>query len=443
MNITARLARFIADTRFDDLPAGVVHEAKRSFLDFLATALAGADHPAVGATLALIAHWGGTPEATVVGRHKRAPAPLAALANGLMAHVLDYDDTHMPSMLHAASVVVPAVAGAGEPRRIDGRSALLACALGYEVGVRIGNAITGSHARRGWHTTGTVGTLAAAVAAGKVVGLDAGGLARALALAATQASGLIAVFGTMGKSLNVGKAAMNGVLAADLARAGFTAPLDAVESERGFVRVFTDETSMEELTTELGVRWESARIGRKPYPCGLVIHPVIDGALEIRRMLHGQVSGIEHVAVRVNPYVLYLAGKAEPATGLESKFSVFHGAAVALLDGAADVPQFTDERVADPALVALRRHIQVTGDEAVRTDEAWLRAQCTDGRSIEHHVAHASGTIDNPMSDTELAAKLERAAATRLPSARVRRLLAAVSSLDGDSSLSGLLRLCA
>lgn len=443
MDMTARLAQFVAESRFEDLPTSVVQEAKRSFLDFLATALAGADHPAVNVTLAVLARWGGTGEATVVGRRKRMPAPLAALANGLMAHVLDYDDTHMPSMLHAGSVVVPAVAGVGEARRVDGRCALLACALGYEIGVRVGNAVSGSHARRGWHTTGTVGTLAAAAAAGKVIGLDARGMSTALGLAATQASGLIVVFGTMGKSLNAGKAAMNGVLAASLAAERFTAPLDIVESERGFVRVFADESSMEQLTAGLGLRWESARVGRKPYPCGLVIHPVIDGALEIRRLLDGHVSGIARVTVRVNPYVLYLTGKAEPQTGLESKFSVFHGAAVALLDGAADLPQFADERVKDSALVALRRRIDVTGDDTVRTDEAWLRVECTDGRRIEHHVTHASGTTDNPMTDAELAAKLQRAAAKRLAPARVKRLLEAVSSLDGELSLTELLRLCA
>ncbi len=443
MSLIEPLTKFLVETQFGDLPRAIVHEAKRSFLDFMAAAFAGCDHAAIRMLMAALASGDGHGDASVIGETQRTSGVFAALINGAMAHVEDYDDTHMPSMLHPGSVVVPAVASVGERRRIDGRRALLACVLGYEVGTRLGNAMCRSHAVRGWHTTGTVGTVAALTGAGKALGLDEQRLAMGFGLAATQASGLIAVFGTMAKALNVGRAAMNGVLAATLAGEGFTAPPDLLESEQGFGRVFADELDASWLLDGLGLRWETARVGRKPYPCGVVTHPVIDAALEIRARLGGRLSQIRHVSVWVHPYVLFLTGKPRPRTGLEGKFSVAHCAAVALLDGAAGPRQFSEERVNDPKVIALREKVAVVRDEMMRTDETLMEVIGGGGLKVDCHVEHACGTVENPMTDEQLTAKFRAAAYGHLPPDRIERLLEETWSLEGVKSLDEFMALCA
>jgi 2-methylcitrate dehydratase PrpD len=441
--MTETIVRFVRSTGFEDLPGDVVVEAKRSLTDFLAVAFAGVEGPGVDRLAGLLASYGGAPQATVIGNPARTSTLFAALLNGTMAHVLDFDDTHMPSMLHPGAVVIPAVAAVGETLGCNGRAALAAVALGCEVGTRLGNAVCRSHAYRGWHTSGTVGTVAAAVGAAKVAGLDAAQMEAALGLAATQAAGLIDVFGTMGKSLNLGRAAASGVLAAQLAQRGFTAGAGALESDRGFFRVFATQPEVNALTDRLGMVWESARIGRKPYPCGVVLHPAIDAALRLREPLGGEVSGIERIELRVHPDVLYLTGKTEPASGLEGKFSVTHCVAVALADGAVGVTQFADARLRDAELTTLRRKVVATADPGLRTDEAVVDVITSGGRRLCQHVPHATGTVDNPMTNAELAEKLRRAAEPRLGAGGVDQLRAAVWTLETRPSLGPLLALCA
>jgi 2-methylcitrate dehydratase PrpD len=280
---------------------------------------------------------------------------------------------------------------------------MLAYAVGFEAGVRTGRTAPGHH-KGGWHLTGTLGSVAAGAAAGKLLGLDAQRLTYALGIAATQAGGMQQNRGTMCKSFHAGKAAANGALAALLAERGFDSTQEIVEGKRGFARIYSDVAAPERLTEGLGGPWLIESNGHKPYACGVVLHPLIDAVIAIRNRDRIDPAAVSEIALRVHPLVLSITGVVEPSTGLQSKFSVAHSAAVALADGAAGVVQYTDARAKDPQVAALRSKVKAVADDTLRRDEAHA-AVAANGARREIHVAHASGTVDNPMSNAAIEAK--------------------------------------
>jgi 2-methylcitrate dehydratase PrpD len=280
---------------------------------------------------------------------------------------------------------------------------MLAYAIGFEAGVRSGRTAPGHH-KGGWHLTGTLGTIAAGAACGKLLKLDWQRLTYALGIAATQAAGMQQNRGTMGKSFHAGKAAANGVLAALLAERGFDSTQEIIEGKKGFSRIYSDVAAPEQLTAGLGGSWMIETNGHKPYACGVVLHPLIDAVIALRNREAIDPAAVSEIVLRVNPLVLSITGVVEPSTGLQSKFSTVHSAAVALIDGSAGVAQYSDAKAADPAVAALRRKVKAVADDALRKDEAYA-AITTGGRQHEVHIAHASGTADNPMSDAAIEAK--------------------------------------
>jgi 2-methylcitrate dehydratase PrpD len=402
--VTQAFCTHVAKLTPDDLPAPALHAGRRGVLDWLGCALAGANHPTLDHLIAVLQEVGGRAQATVFARCLRLGLLEAPLANGQAAHVLDYDDTHMGGVvLHASSPVLAALFALAERQAVSGAAFLLAYAVGFEAGVRTGQTAPGHH-KGGWHLTGTLGSVAAAVAGGKLLGLDATRLTHAMGIGATQAAGMQQNRGTMCKSLHAGKAAANGVLAALLAERGFDSSTEIVEGQRGYCRIYSDVATPEALLDELGSRWEIMRNGHKPYACGVVLHPVIDAVIALRRAHGIDPAAVDAIEMRVHPLVLEITGVQEPATGLQSKFSVYHSAAVALLDGAAGIPQYRDERALDPAVIALRRKVVATTDETLGKDqaEAVLVAKGARHRAF---VPHATGTTDNPMSDAAIEAK--------------------------------------
>ena len=290
--------------------------------------------------------------------------------------------------------------------------------------------------------TGTLGSIAAAVAAGKLLGLDAQRLTYAMAIAATQSAGMQQNRGTMCKSFHAGKAASSGVLAALLAEGGFDGSLEIIEGKRGYCRIYSDAASPDELVRNLGTGWEIERNGHKPYACGVVQHPAIDAVIAIRSQGGVDPTRIEAIALRVNPLVISVTGVETPDTGLQSKFSIYHSAAVAWIDGAARIPQYTDERAGDPAVVALRQKIKVTTDPSLRSDQAEAVATVA---GVRHRtfVEHAGGTADNPMSDAEIEAKFLANAEPVIGPDRARRVRDLVQRLDRLADVRELSQLCA
>jgi 2-methylcitrate dehydratase PrpD len=248
--------------------------------------------------------------------------------------------------------------------------------------------------------------------------------------------------GTMCKSFHAGKAASSGVLAALLAERGFDGSPEIIEGKRGYCRIYSDVAAPEALIDELGTRWDIERNGHKPYACGVVQHPAIDAVLAIRSRTKIDTALIEAIKLRVHPLVVSVTGTEEPATGLHSKFSIYHSAAVALIDGAAGIAQYTDERSGDPAVVKLRGKVKVTADDSLATDqaEAVITINGADQRAF---IEHASGTADNPMSDGALEEKFMANAAPVIGRDRAQRVRDLVWRLDGIGDVRELIELCA
>jgi 2-methylcitrate dehydratase PrpD len=347
---------------------------------------------------------GGAPQATLWADGRKTSVTQAALVNGIMTHILDYDDTHSPTILHPSGPLVAAALPLAEWRAASGRDLLTAYLVGFEVEARVSLSVHPHHYDTGWHVTGTAGTLGAAAAAARLLGLDAERTVWALGAASTQAAGLREMFGSMCKSLHVGKAAANGVLAALLAREGFTSSEAPLEGRRGFGAVLSERFVETELTDGLGERWEVHHNGLKPYACGVVTHPAIDAARRLRALgyLPGAVAQID---AYVHPLVLELCGKTEPRVGLEGKFSIYHCIAMGFLEDAAGPEQFSDAIVTRPDVVALRRKVRATADATLSDAQARLILRLPDGREVEVYIPAATGTLDNPMTDADLTAK--------------------------------------
>jgi 2-methylcitrate dehydratase PrpD len=403
--VTQMLARFSRDTRSEGIPRAVRLEALRALLNWLGCAIGASGHATVERALAAVRPFAGPPQATVLGRGDRLDILHAALLNGITSHTFDFDDTHLRTVIHPAGPVAAAIIALAEHRPVAGTAFVDAFVVGVEVECRIGLAVYPSHYDVGWHITGTAGVFGAAAAAGRLLGLDPESMTHALGIAATTASGLREMFGSMCKPFHPGWAAKNGLYAALLAQQGFTSAAQPIEGRRGFANVLATARDYAAITERLGETWELSENTYKPFACGIVIHPVIDGCVELRNQHGLDAADIAAVAVDVHPLVLELTGKTRPQIGLEGKFSVYHSAAVALIDGTAGEAQYSDARVRDPAVIALRDKVTASVDATMAEDAARIVITLTDGRTLEQHVEHAIGSLARPMDDEDLMQK--------------------------------------
>jgi 2-methylcitrate dehydratase PrpD len=403
--VTRTLASYVVEAKTDDLPPQVRKETARAFVNWAGCAIGGSHHETLDVAIAALGPFSGPATASVLGRSERLDPLHAALMNGISSHVFDFDDTHLRTVIHPAGPVASALLAFAEYRPVSGADFVNAFVLGVEVECRIGNAVFPEHYDVGWHITGTTGVFGAAAAIGKLLGLDAQRLTWALGLAATQPVGLREMFGTMTKSFHPGRAAQNGFTAALLAEKGYTSSEHGIEAKRGWANVLSVARNYDEITQGLGERYELLVNTYKPFACGIVIHPTIDGCIQLRNAEHLTADRIASVALRVHPLVLELTGKRAPQTGLEGKFSVYHAAAIALIEGAGGAPQFSDRAVTDPTVVALRERVSAEIDPGLAADAARLTIALTDGRVLELFVEHAIGSLARPMSDADLDAK--------------------------------------
>ncbi len=421
---TRTLARYLAAARAADLPQSVRKEAHRGFLNWLGCTLGGARHPAARHAFAALSPFAGPAHASLLGRAERTDAPLAALVNGIASHVLDFDDTHLATVIHPMGPVASAALALAEARGgVSGADFVIALVLGVEAECRVGLSVFPEHYDRGWHITGTAGVFGAAAAAGRLLRLDEARMAHALGLAATQPVGLRVMFGTMAKSFHPGRAAANGLQAALLAEAGFTAAEDAIEGRRGWAEILSTRFDPAAITTDLGARFEISANTYKPFACGIVIHPVIDACLRLRAAHTPAGNSITSIELSVHPLVLELTGKTAPATGLEAKFSVFHAAAAALVRGGGGEAEFSDTAATDPRVIALRARVHATIDPALAPDAARVSLLLADGTRLSQAIDHAVGSLLRPMSDQALAEKLAALAADILPVPRIEALV--------------------
>jgi 2-methylcitrate dehydratase PrpD len=443
VNATAGLAQFVAGSRWEDVPAAVRHESKRALLNILGAAFAGCRHAAIDHSLAVLVPFSGPPEASILGRGERADALTAAFVNAASANVLDFCDTHHPTIIHPTAPVAPALLALAERKRASGRDLLHALLLGIEAECRVGNAVSPWHYAHGWHITSTCGVIGAAAATGKLLGLGAEPMVRAIGLGATQACGLLESLGTMAKSVSVGDAARNGIVAALLAERGFAAAPATLEGERGFTRVMGENADPSAIVRDLGTVWEATRNAYKPYPCGIVLHPVIDAMLELRSRHELRPEQVARVTVRGHPLLRQRTDRKRPRSGSEAQVSLQHTVAVCLIHGKADVSEYTDARANEPAVQALGDRVEVVDDASLGVEAIAVSLQTADGRTLTHTVQHAVGSLGRPMTDAQIEAKVRTHAAMNAPTVPVDRLIDAVWALDRADDAGAIARLSA
>jgi len=422
--ITQALARFVATHPSRGWSDAVEHEAHRTFLNWAGCAVGAATHEAMEAALAGIRMLEPAPQATLLGRADRVDMAGAALLNGISSHTFDFDDTHLKTIIHPAGPVASAALALAEHLGCSGRALVDALVLGIDVACRMGNLMYPEHYDRGWHITGSTGTLGAAAACARLLGLDEQRTAMALGIAASQPVGLREQFGTMTKPFHPGGAARAGLLSALLARHGFTASPRALEAPRGYAQVLSTKCAWHEATDELGQRFEISFNTYKPFACGIVIHPSIDACVQLREQ-GVRPEDVERIELRVHSLVLELTGKKEPADGLQGKFSVYHGCAAGLIFGRAGEPEYADGIVTREDVVALRRKVVAVVDDAIDEASADVTAVLRDGRRVHVFVEHAIGSLQRPMSDAALERKFSDQAVPVIGAARTAALVAA------------------
>jgi 2-methylcitrate dehydratase PrpD len=426
--VTPTLARFVANTRWEDIPDPVKHEAKRALLNFFAVALAGCRTPPIEMALTSLAEFSGGKQATIVGRSERIDALSAAFLNAAGANVFDYCDTHLPTVVHPTAPLAPALLAMAELRPVSGQQLLLAFILGFEIECRVGGAVSPGHYPKGWHITSTCGVFGAAAGAAKLLGLGDKQIVWALGTASTQSAGLCECLGWPAKSVSVGNAARNGLLSALLAEKGFEGPAEPIAGAQGFLAAMGEPPNWAALMDGLGVRWEVANNSIKPYPCGFVIHPALDCALDWRRT-HPQ-AAVERVAIRGNPLLLQRTDRPTVATGRESQVSLQHAVAAALVHGRAGLDQFTDACVADPSVLEMRRRIEVAADPGLSTIAAEMDVRTRDGQEHSLSTRAARGSAVNPLKDGEIEDKLRAEAERWRPRHDIQSLIDAVWALE-------------
>ncbi|WP_353072412.1 MmgE/PrpD family protein [Tunturiibacter gelidoferens] len=439
--VTHILADWLVACPPSDVPDSVRKEAVRSIVNWVGVTVGGSGQQAVLRALSTLQPYTRSSTAHLFGRSEALDPLRAALITGISSHVLDYDDTHLETIIHPAGPVASALFSLAQSRLVSGADLLHAFILGTEIECRLGKAIYPSHYDMGWHITGTCGVFGAAAACGRILGLNAQQMRWALGVAATEAAGLKIMFGSMCKSLNIGRAAENGLLAALLAANNFTSSDESIEGHEGYIFAASRQHDYAPLVDGLGQHYEIALNTYKPFACGIVIHPIIDGVIQLRNEHNLKATDIRSISIRANPLVLELTGKKTPATGLEAKFSVFHSAAVVLVRGFAGEKEYTDEAARDPQVIALRERVSVSVDPAIRTDEAYVTITTTGGQTFTKHIEHAVGSLKNPLTDKDLSFKFTQLASGILPSAQIEKLLTSAWNLPAQHNAGDLPRL--
>jgi 2-methylcitrate dehydratase PrpD len=423
MSETQTLAAYLLHGGIRDVPADVRHEAKRAILNYVGCAMGGSREPAVEAAIKAFAPYSGNPTASILGRSERMDPLHASLVNGISSHVHDYDDTTPQNYIHPSSPVASALFAYASVQPVRGADFLNAFVLGFEAESRVGNAVYPAHYDAGWHITGTAGVFGAAAAIGKLLALSEQQMIWALGLAATQAAGLREMFGSMAKSLHPGRAAQNGYASALLAQAGFTAGQHSLEGPRGFAAVTATAYDLSKITAGLGTDFDLRANTYKPFPCGIVIHPTIDGCIQIREEHHLDPEAISAVRLKVAPLVLDLCNKRDISVGLEGKFSVYHGAALGLVRGKAGLREFTDEAVNEPLIKRVREITTASADPGITEDQADIEVELANGQKLSRFVEKSLGNIHRPMTDAQLEDKFRDQALATMSREEIETLI--------------------
>ncbi len=442
---TAALVEFLLSARLAGMPANVVHEAKRSLLNIVGCTIGGARHEAVETLWSGVAPFAGGAQVTLMGRGVRTDALTACLVNTYASSINTFDDTHAEAIIHASGPVMAAVFAIAEMRSITGADALAAFALGVEVACRLSKAVSVPPAKVvfAWSQTGICSSVAAAAAAGRLLGLDAARMRSALGIAATMTGGIRASHGTNCTALLPAHAAEMGLRAAVLAERGFTGTERFFEARYGFAECFSAGAHAPHLVGSLGSHWEILGNTYKPFPCGIVVNPLIDAALKIRAAHGLAADSIASVAIKAAPEALGLCDRPNPKDEMEAQVSLYHWIAAVFVRGRAGVPEGGPDVVHDPAMVSLRRRVTASADASVPIDGCDMTVTLSDGRRIESRVRDCIGSRGNPMTDRQIEDKVRAlAASAKVPGEQADRVIAACWGLDTLADGAAIARLC-
>lgn len=435
------LGAFVAGSQWSDMPEALRHEGRRSILNHVGCAIGVARDPAVITALDVMRAVSASPVATVFAQGIQLDAMGAAFVNAVASNLLDYDDTHLNTVIHPAAPVAPALFALAEQHGCTGAQLLHAFILGVEVECRIGSAVSPGHYDRGWHITSTCGTFGAAAGAAKLLGLDAAQTAHAIGIASSQAAGTVENLPAAAKNVSVGSAARNGILAALFAKHGYRAAPSSLEGPLGWARACGDVADVAAIIDGLGARWEAGRNTYKPYPAGIVFHAVIDACLDLRAQLAVAPDAIEQVTV-AGDGLLLARGDRVVRNGRDARVSIHHSAALGFVRGRAGVVDFEQSAVDDAALAAFRTKVRAERDASLPRGAARVTVRLADGRSVTHTVLAARGSEEKPLTDAELEAKYRDSAALG-GVVHADAQIAALWALDAAPDVTALTRLLA
>jgi 2-methylcitrate dehydratase PrpD len=424
--VTTDIAEFVTNVRFSDLPESVCREARRSLFNIIGCTLGGARHQGVARTDEALSPFAGPPKATLIGLGRRADPLHAVLINCLASSVYSYDDTHEQAVVHPGGPAGTSALALAELNPVSGQTLLLGFALGVEFTCRLCKALTIPPAKgsMAWSGTGITGGIGAAIAAGRILGLDMPAMRAAIGIALSQAAGFRAMHGSMMTPMMPAQAAQTGLRAALLAQAGISSSSAPLEGRYGYLSIYSEEPDLDALAGGLGQRWEILRNTYKPYPCGIVIHPIIDACLQLRRDHAVDAAGIQAVDIQVSPGGMALCNNRNPKTEMQAHVSLHHWTSVAFIRGTARIVDMdTDTAVHDPALMAFQDKVNATLNPDLAGDAAIVTVTLAGGTQHTCHIEHGIGSASRPMTDQELETKFAGMADPVIGADRTRALM--------------------
>lgn len=454
--LSRELAEWVVSLKYDDIPSDVIESAKTAFLDVVGISLASSSMDFGRNTVALARNLGEGEEASVLGFDLRLPASNATLANGTLAHGLDYDDTHAKSVIHASACIVPAALAAAETVGADGRTLITAAVAGWETLIRMGLVCPGEFHDRGFHATSVCGPFATALTAGKLWGSTPTQIANSLGLCGSMTAGSMEFLtdGSSTKRIHPGWAGHSGLVATRMAQHGFTGPKEIFEGRFGFYNLYitrnSDNCDLSQLTAGLGVDWKTRELSHKPFPCCHFTHAFIDAALFLREEHHINPTGIDAIECKIHPREMPVVcepveTKSRPQTTYDAQFSVPYTVAASLIQGKVDLDTFQPEAIRDKTLLELADRTTCIGDETQNYPEYFpgtVTVRMKDGRELTRDEPYNRGCSDNPVTKEDIESKFRRNAGQVLSSKRADEILAILRTLESVSNLSDLMSLC-
>jgi 2-methylcitrate dehydratase PrpD len=436
-----KIAKFARGLRLGDVPAEVVAKAKLVFLDTLGIALASSTMDFGRMALRVAQKLGGAPSSRLIGSPQKVAAANAVLANGTLAHGLDYDDTLEEAIVHTGCCAGMTALAVAEEIGASGQAMLEAAIVGTEVMCKVGLVAPGKFHAHGFHPTALCSTFGAAAAAGKLAGLEINEWSDAFGLCGSQSSGIIEYLadGTWTKRLHPGWSAHGGVIAVLLAREGFRGPATVFEGQHGFYRSFGGPHEYDfSKISELGAEWEIPRLTFKSYPCGSISHPYMDCALKLKQKYSTDPARIAEVVCRTAEGPVHrlwepLAAKQRPASSYGAKFSLPYSIAVILVRGKAGLQEFSDEAIRDPMILDLARKVRYELDDTIdypRHFSGHVKIVLDDGTVLEENQPHPRGGFEDPLPPAEIEAKFRGNAELALPSAKADAIIEIIRNLE-------------